>query len=83
MGDLDDNSETGRRARQFSFVYTKLLKALQRVFDGNRHYFVTALGVMYELKLAGQILCSLPAITRGMATGLNAGPTFEYSALNQ
>jgi hypothetical protein len=67
LADLDENSEAGRRARQFSFVYTKLLKALQRVFDGDPGHFDVAIGVMYELKLAGQILCSLPAIRDGAA----------------
>jgi hypothetical protein len=80
--DLDASSEGGRRARQFSFVYTKLLKALQRVFDGEPQEFGAALGLMYELKLAGQILCSLPAIKNNAPTGFNAGPTFEYSPTN-
>jgi len=82
MIDLDASSEGGRRARQFSFVYTKLLKALQRVFDGEPQQFGAALGLMYELKLAGQILCSLPAIKNNSPTGFNAGPTFEYAPKN-
>jgi hypothetical protein len=82
IADLDVSSEAGRRARQFSFVYTKLLKGLQRTFDGEPGYFDTALTIMYELKLAGQILCSLPAIQNNLPTGLNAGPTFEYVTTN-
>jgi Ferritin-like len=82
LDDLDATSEGGRRARQFAFVYTKLLKALQRVFDRDPDYLDCALGLMFELKLAGQILCALPAIKNNDATGLNAGPTFVYQAVN-
>jgi hypothetical protein len=82
LSDLDAASEGARRARQFAFVYTKLLKALQRVFDGDPAHFNAALGLMFELKLAGQILCALPAIKNNTATGLNAGPTFVYQPVN-
>jgi Ferritin-like len=82
VADLDASSEGGRRARQFSFVYTKLLKGLQRTFSGEPDYFDTALALMYELKLAGQILCSLPAVKNNSPTGLNVGPTFEYVTAN-
>ena len=82
LSDLDAASEGARRARQFAFVYTKLLKALQRVFDGDPGYFDTALGVMFELKLAGQIACALPAIKKGQPTGRNVGPAFFYQPVN-
>ena len=78
LADLDPASEGARRANQFAFVYTKLLKALQRVFDGDPGHFDAALGVMFELKLAGQIACSLPAIKNGQPTGKNVGPAFFY-----
>jgi hypothetical protein len=82
LADLDAASEGARRARQFAFVYTKLLKALQRVFAGEPGHFSAALGLMFELKLAGQILCALPAIKNNTPTGLNAGPTFVYQPVN-
>ncbi|HTL31194.1 MAG TPA: ferritin-like protein [Tepidisphaeraceae bacterium] len=82
LADLDPKSEGARRANQFAFVYTKLLKALQRVFDGDPAYFDTALGVMFELKLAGQIACALPAIKNGQPTGQNVGPAFFYQPVN-
>ena len=40
--------------------------------------FDEAIGLMFELKLAGQILAGLPAVKDGVETGLNAGPAFEY-----
>jgi Ferritin-like len=82
LADLDAKSEGARRANQFAFVYTKLLKALQRVFDGEPAAFDATLGLMYELKIAGQILCALPAIKNGAPTGLNVGPTFAYQPVN-
>jgi Ferritin-like len=82
LADLDANSEGARRANQFAFVYTKLLKAMQRVFDGEPATFDATLGLMYELKIAGQILCALPAIKNGAPTGLNVGPTFFYQPVN-
>jgi Ferritin-like len=82
LADLDPASEGARRANQFAFVYTKLLKALQRVFDGEPSTFDTTLGLMFELKIAGQILCALPAIKKGNPTGLNVGPVFAYQPVN-
>ncbi len=78
LRDLDADSQAGRRARQFAYSFTKLLKALQLIFDGQRQSFSAAMGLMFELKLAGQMLCSTPAILSGRPTGKNAGPTFEY-----
>lgn len=83
IADLDAASEAGRRARQFSFVYMKLLRRLQLTFDGAPDGFDAALALMYELKLAGQVLCSLPAVRNTTPTGLNAGPTFEYVTANE
>ena len=82
LADLDPTSEGARRANQFAFVYTKLLKALQRVFDGDPGHFDAALGLMFELKLAGQIACALPAIKNGQPTGKNVGPAFFYQPVN-
>lgn len=79
LADLDPASLAGRRGSQFSFVFTKLMNALQITFDGDPEMFDTALGLMFELKLAGQMLVQLPAVLDGTPTGRNAGPVFEYS----
>lgn len=82
LRDLDADSQAGRRARQFAYSFTKLLKALQESFDGKPEAFAMAMSLMFELKLAGQMLCSSPAVLSGQLTGKNAGPTFEYLADN-
>ena len=76
---LDRDSLAGRRASQFSFVFTKLMHALQVTFDGSPQGFDAAMGLMFELKLAGQMLVQLPAVVNGVPTGRNAGPVFRYS----
>lgn len=79
LASLDKDSLAGRRASQFSFVFTKLMTALEDCFDGDPSRFDVAMGLMFELKLAGQMLVQLPAVSDGIQTGLNAGPVFEYS----
>lgn len=81
LSDLDQSSLGGRRASQFSFVFTKLMRALERTFDGEPELFDSAMGLMFELKLAGQMLVQLPAVSNGTSIGKNAGPVFEYSNL--
>lgn len=81
LADLDHDSLAGRRASRFSFVFTKLMQALDRTFDGSPERFEAAMGLMFELKLAGQALVQLPAIKNGQNTERNAGPTFEFRAL--
>jgi len=76
---LDTNSLAGRRASQFSFVFTKLMNALHTSFNGNPGNFDAAMGLMFELKLAGQMLVQLPTIKNGAQTGMTAGPVFAYS----
>lgn len=78
LRDLDPDSQAGRRARQFAYSFTKLLKALQQTFEGKPEAFATAMSLMFELKLAGQMLCSAPTTFSGQPTGKNAGPAFEY-----
>ncbi|MEP3332920.1 ferritin-like protein [Sedimentitalea sp.] len=81
LSDLDRNSLAGRRASQFSFVYSKLMNALHSAFTGAPEQFEVAMGLMFELKLAGQMLVQIPAVSNGQPTGLNAGPVFEYSSV--
>jgi hypothetical protein len=38
---------------------------------------------MFELKLAGQVPASQPAIGRRIPSGQTAGPTFQYAIINQ
>jgi hypothetical protein len=82
LADLDPESQAGRRAGQFASTFTRLLKALHRTFDGDPGHLDAAMGVMFELKLAGQTLAALPAVKDGRPTGLNAGPVFEYVTEN-
>lgn len=79
LADLDPDSLAGRRASQFSFVFTKLMQVLGATFDGAPDRFDAAMGLMFELKLAGQMLVQLPAVKNGLPTGKRAGPVFEYS----
>ena len=79
LTEIDRDSLAGRRASQFSFVFTKLMRALDKTFNGSPDGFDSAIGLMFELKLAGQMLVQLPAIRNGAPTGKNAGPVFEYS----
>ena len=72
LADLPPNSQSERYARQFAFVFTKLLNVLQNCFDGQPDRFDDAMGVMFELKLVGQKLVQLDAGN----TGLMAGPVF-------
>ena len=77
LQDLDRDSLAGRRASQFAFVFTKLLHALERTFNGAPEAFDAAMGLMFELKLVGQMLVALAAVRNGTPTGLKAGPTFQ------
>jgi hypothetical protein len=82
LRDLDADSQAGRRARQFAYTFTKLLRALHQTFNGQQQAFASAMSLMFELKLGGQMLCATPAAYAGRPTGLNAGPCFEYAAHN-
>jgi Ferritin-like len=83
LEDLDSESQAGRRAHQFAYSFTKLLKALHRTFNGEPGFFDTAMALMFELKLAGQALCSVPAEFGGKPTGCNVGPVFQYVEQNK
>lgn len=71
---LEPDSQAYRRATQFAFTFTKLLKALHETFNGAPKAFDNAMGLMFELRLAGQKLCSLP-VGNGTQT---VGPVFKY-----
>ncbi len=83
QADLDRRSEAWRRAQQFRVIFTRLLRSLQRVVDGEPDHLDAAMGVMFELKLAGQVLSAVPAVSSGVPTGRNTGPVFEYALTNE
>jgi hypothetical protein len=82
-GDLDPKSEAWRRVQQFRVTFTRLLTALQRCVDGDPGHLDAAMGVMFELKLAGQALAATPVVSNGVPTGLNAGPVFVRAVTNE
>jgi hypothetical protein len=41
------------------------------------------MGIMFELKLAGQKLAALSAMKNSTPTGLNAGPVFARALINE
>jgi len=82
-GDLDPDSAARRQVIQFQVTFTRLLTALQRCIDGDPGYLDAAMGIMFELKLAGQRLAALPAMKNGTPTGLNAGPVFARALINE
>ena len=45
---------------QFSFTYTKLLKALHAAFNGTPESLASALGIMYELRLLAEDVLRTP-----------------------
>jgi len=82
LRDLNPDSQAARCAAQFAYTFTKLLKALQEMFSGQPNAFTAALSIMFELKLAGQRLCSTPIDLRN-PNGPHAGPAYEYVAQNR
>ena len=80
---LDVLSAARRQVTQFQVTFTRLLTALQRCIDGDPGYLDAAMGIMFELKLAGQRLAALPAMKNGTPTGLNAGPVFARALINE
>ena len=64
-------------------TFTRLLTALQRCVDGDPGHLDAAMGIMFELKLAGQKLAALPAVKNGTPTGLNACPFFARALINE
>ncbi len=81
--DLDRRSEAWRRVQQFRVTFTRLLASLQRVVDGDPDHLDMAMGVMFELKLAGQALAAVPVLSEGLPSGLHAGPVFQYALENE
>lgn len=72
---LPPGSEARRLSENFSSAYARLVNALHRTFNGDPTYIQTALGMMYDLKLDGDKLVSMPYPGQ---PGYTVGPTFEY-----
>jgi hypothetical protein len=83
LANLQRNSEAWRRVQQFRVTFTRLLKSLQRVVDGDPEHLDAAMGVMFELKLAGQVLAAYPVVSAGVETGPHVGPVFGYTLANE
>lgn len=77
--DLPAGSAQRRQADQFNFVYRKLLLTLHKAFNGEPEKFDATIGMMYDVKLVGERLVSMPYPGK---VGLNCGPPFEYVTLN-
>ena len=76
---LPPDSEQRRQADQFNYVYRKLLLTLHQAFNGEPHKFDATFGLMYDIKLVGERLVSMPFPNK---VGLNCGPPFEYININ-
>ncbi|MGB3182405.1 MAG: ferritin-like protein [Cyclobacteriaceae bacterium] len=76
---LPPGSPQRRQADQFNFVYRKLLLTLHQAFNGEPEKFDATLGLMFDLKLVGEKLVSMPYPNK---VGINCGPPFEYTTLN-
>lgn len=77
--DLPEGAEARRQAVQFNYVYSKLLNALHRAFNGDPTFLDQAMALMYDVKLVGERLAAMPY--PGL-DGVNVGPPFEYAAVN-
>ncbi len=79
-GQLPEGSAQRRQADQFNYVYRKLLLTLHQAFNGEPEKFDATIGLMYDIKLVGEKLVSMPYPGK---VGLNCGPPFEYVNLNK
>ena len=77
--DLPPNSEQRRQADQFNFAYKKLLFTLHQAFNGEPDKFDATMGLMYDVKLVGEKLVSMPYPGK---VGFNCGPPFEFVSPN-
>lgn len=76
VADLPVGSEQQRLASLFNQNYSRLLLALHRAFNGDPGFIESTLGLMFDIKLTGERLASLPYPGRD---GFNVGPPFEWS----
>lgn len=62
-------------AAQFNDAYHRLLRALDRTFDGDPDHLDSAVGIMYALRVIALDLYKLPS---GGGDGTVAGPPFQF-----
>jgi len=62
-----------------SKVLATLLLTLHQAFNGEPDKFDATTGLMYDVKLVGERLLTMPYPNN---VGLNCGPPFEYAKLN-
>ena len=71
-------SKAYKLSQQFNEVYSRLLHALQAVFNGNIKQFDDSMGLMKMLLVVGNQLVQTPIEDNGDAeVGPNAGPTYR------
>jgi hypothetical protein len=62
----------------FNYTYTSLLKALELVFNGEPDRLGPAIGLMESMKEQALVMMSTPTVP-----GQTAGPSFQYTPVNQ
>lgn len=73
-------SEERRVINQFNFVYSTLLNGLHKTFNGHPDFLSNTIGLMYDLKLVAEKLCSMPFPGKD---GYTIGPSFEFTPINE
>lgn len=72
---LTANSEERRRVEEFNNTYALLLNGLHATFNGEPSKLNDTIGLMYDIKLLGEKICSTPFPGKA---GFNLGPSFEF-----
>lgn len=67
-------------AMLFNKAYTRLLRSLEKAFNGNPNQIIDAIGMMFSVELHLKNLIRTPIDDNGNPEiGPNAGPTFEFT----
>ncbi len=72
---LAEGTEERKRMDEFNSSYASLLDGLHRTFNGEPGYLNNTIGVMFDIKLRAEKLCSTPFPGQ---PGFTIGPSFEY-----
>ncbi len=73
--DLPEGTEARKNLDEFNATYRRLLNGLHITFNGQPGYLDNTLGLMYDIKLAGEKLCATPYPNEA---GVFVGPSFEF-----
>ncbi len=76
LDSYQENSLAWVKARQFSYSYTSLLKALHITFNGKPEHLDSSIGLMYSLRLQAQEIVAID-----LGNGTHAAPTFTYQPI--